>query len=748
MRQHWIRLDSRLKGWQETLESRSDDLGQANTKLNAMREQWKTTAASAAGSGVPEELLGQARSLQISIDEVDKQIGERLSAVLTLLGRITELRTMATAAGADVDEARVLARNRILAPDSPTLWEAIFYAGSPISFSEQLRDTWKQDSEQYRIFLNAYRQRVPLQILFFAALSILMVVLWLRVRTQEVSEEDASLRTAIRIFSRPFSAAFALTLLSTRFFYGQAPLIIYETNILLVLIPIVRLVPRLVVRGLRPAVYGLSGLFVLQQFHDLAVDQTLLQRLVLLLTSSAGLVGAAWLVRAGGPASSHDGGRWWKASVLGIRLSIPPFAGAVLANLVGSVALAELLTSATLSSAFGAVALAICVAILDALLTMLIRSRAAKATGMVTRHGDLIARRLSSLIRVAGLVIWIVATLHLFRLLEVTWIAVGNALNKSWEFGNLTISIGSVLAFFLAIIIAIYLSRLVRFVLEEDVFPRLPLQRGVPSTLSMLINYSILTLGFLFAMAAAGIEVSQFAIIFGALGVGIGFGLQNVVNNFISGLILVFERPIKVGDTIEVGQMIGDVRRIGIRSSTVRTFEGAEVIVPNGNLVSSEVINWTKSDRTRRIKIPAGVAYGTDPQKVLDILLGVAKDTKDVLRFPEPYPLFKPTQRRFGRGKGLAVPGGLTSGDRSNRFLPSGVVRPTFWIVQGKTWISNETVIRHCHRRPKHGMDAPQARGRAGLDPFPDVCSHVFLFLFLQTVDSSSPAIDIPGSAA
>jgi len=641
MRQQWTRLDAKLREWQQTLEARSDELGQANTTLHDMAERWNITEKAADESGVPEELLAQVRSVQTSIDEVDEQIGGRLSVVLTLLGRITELRTTVTEAGAEVAKARVLASKRILAPDSPPLWEAVLHPGAPVSVAEQLRETWNQDSEQYQVFLNAYRPRVPMQILLFVSLSIVMVVLWLRVREREASEDDASLKTAIRIFSRPFSAALALTLLTTRLFYGQAPLVIYETNILLALIPTLRLVPRLVVRDLRPAVYGLSGLFALQQVHAMVIDQTLLQRLILLLTSSVGLVGAVWFVRPQGPASSHEGGRWWRAAVLGIRLTTIPLVAAVLANLVGSMALAELLTDATVSSAFAALALAICVAILEALLTMLIRSRAARATGMVSRHGDVIARRLSSLIRVAGLVAWIAGTLHLFRLLEFALTAVGTALNKSWAFGNLTISIGSVLAFFLTIAIAVYISRLVRFILEEDVFPRLPLQRGVPSTLSMLINYSILTLGFLSALAAAGIEVSQFAIIFGALGVGIGFGLQNVVNNFISGLILVFERPIKIGDTIEVGQMIGDVRRIGIRSSTVRTLEGAEVIVPNGNLISSEVINWTKSDRMRRIKVQAGVAYGTDPQRVLDILLEVAKKTNDVLSFPEPYGLFK-----------------------------------------------------------------------------------------------------------
>ncbi len=116
---------------------------------------------------------------------------------------------------------------------------------------------------------------------------------------------------------------------------------------------------------------------------------------------------------------------------------------------------------------------------------------------------------------------------------------------------------------------------------------------------------------------------------------------KNLVNNFVSGLILIFERPIKLGDTIEFSNLRGQVLRIGIRSSTIRTWEGAEVIVPNGNLISSEVINWTLSDRKRRLKVPVGVAYGTDPNLVLGILTTVAKDHKDVLDDPEPKATFK-----------------------------------------------------------------------------------------------------------
>jgi small-conductance mechanosensitive channel len=188
--------------------------------------------------------------------------------------------------------------------------------------------------------------------------------------------------------------------------------------------------------------------------------------------------------------------------------------------------------------------------------------------------------------------------------------------------------------------ISVVLSRIIHAVLEQDVLARVRLPRGVPGTISTMARYAVIAVGVLAAASAAGLELSQFAIIAGALGVGIGFGLQNLVNNFVSGLILVFERPIHIGDTVQTGTMWGRVQKIGIRSSVVRTWEGAEVIVPNGNLISSEVTNWTLSDRTRRMTVAVGVKYGTDPRKVKEVLLEAARRHEKVASFPEPYALF------------------------------------------------------------------------------------------------------------
>jgi small-conductance mechanosensitive channel len=133
------------------------------------------------------------------------------------------------------------------------------------------------------------------------------------------------------------------------------------------------------------------------------------------------------------------------------------------------------------------------------------------------------------------------------------------------------------------------ISKFLRFLLEEDVCHHFNLVRGIPYAISTMLHYVILLLGFFVALGALGVDLTKLTILAGAFSVGIGFGLQNVINNFVSGLILLFERPIKVGDVIEVGGHVGEVSRIGIRASVIRTADDSEIIVPNGALISSQV---------------------------------------------------------------------------------------------------------------------------------------------------------------
>jgi small-conductance mechanosensitive channel len=346
-------------------------------------------------------------------------------------------------------------------------------------------------------------------------------------------------------------------------------------------------------------------------------------------------------VRPGGRAATLSGGSWWKTAVALGRASTLILAVSMIANLVGNVTLSKLLTNGVLNSAYIAAVLFAGAMVLRGAGIAFLRTPLARTSRAVRTHTEILRRRVRRGIHALAFLVWGWATLMLFGLYDPLQAGVVATLGKQWTFGSMSVSLGGVLAFVLTLYVSILISRFIRFVLNEDVLPHLSLPRGVAATISMLVNYFIIALGFFIAVSAAGFELSQFALIAGALGVGIGFGLQNIVNNFVSGLVLIFERPVQIGDTVQLGELRGQVRRIGIRASVVRTFEGAEVIVPNGNLISSEVINWTLSDRTRRAEVFVGVKYGTDPKSVLELLVRAARSHEEVLEFPEPRALFR-----------------------------------------------------------------------------------------------------------
>jgi small-conductance mechanosensitive channel len=236
---------------------------------------------------------------------------------------------------------------------------------------------------------------------------------------------------------------------------------------------------------------------------------------------------------------------------------------------------------------------------------------------------------------------WAWLSLRLFGLTETIGAGIAPVLAAQWSFSHLTFSIKGILLFVATIWLAALAARFLSFMLEEDILTRVTLPQGIPASVSLLVRNSIIGLGLILALAGAGLQWSQIALVAGAIGVGIGLGLQNLVASFIAGLILIFERPIRVGDAVEIGTISGVVTRIGLRSSSVRTYDGSEVICPNSNLISKELINWTLSSQVRRIELTVGTAYHSDPETVIQLLTNVARNTPGVLPQPEPGVLFR-----------------------------------------------------------------------------------------------------------
>jgi potassium-dependent mechanosensitive channel len=215
----------------------------------------------------------------------------------------------------------------------------------------------------------------------------------------------------------------------------------------------------------------------------------------------------------------------------------------------------------------------------------------------------------------------------------------GNALNGI-EIGSMRISLADILLAILIFVVVWALTRLFQRLLAEKLLPQTRLDPGVRHSLSALVGYIGFVAAVVFAISALGLNLSNLALIAGALSVGIGFGLQNIVNNFVSGLILLIERPVKVGDWVVVGQHEGFVTRISVRATEIETFRRASVIIPNSELLSGAVINWTHRDKYGRVDVKVGIAYGSDTDKARELLLASAREHGQILSWPAPYVLF------------------------------------------------------------------------------------------------------------
>ena len=219
--------------------------------------------------------------------------------------------------------------------------------------------------------------------------------------------------------------------------------------------------------------------------------------------------------------------------------------------------------------------------------------------------------------------------------------AINDILAFGFSFGEHSISLGLILTAGIILYATFVVSWALQGFLMNNVLSHGQMDTGVRLSIVRLVHYALVLIGFLMALSAMGFGLQNITIIGGALGVGLGFGLQNIVNNFVSGLILLFERPIKVGDVIQLGNgQQGRVTNLGLRATTVQTFDRAEIVVPNGDLIASQVTNWTLGERSMRLTIPVGVAYGSDVETVMRVLMDVATRSDKVLEEPKPMVLF------------------------------------------------------------------------------------------------------------
>jgi len=305
----------------------------------------------------------------------------------------------------------------------------------------------------------------------------------------------------------------------------------------------------------------------------------------------------------------------------------------IICNLSGRVTLSKLFAFSAIDSLVLAVTLKICCSILvDAVYTQseVFHNRFFAFLNFVD-----LKNKLRSVLWVVAIFVWILAILKNLTVYDRFIGIVLYFINKPRTIGSINFSYASGLLFILIIWISSVLSQFVNFFFDESHNPG-PQKKTKLGSIALIVRISIWTAGFLIAVAAAGIPLDKISILIGALGVGIGFGLQNLVNNLVSGIIIAFERPIQIGDTIEISGKTGTVQEIGVRSSQMSNGEGANIIVPNGDLLSQQLINWTMHNRNKRIKISLSVPYQSDFRKARDLVLEELNKNQKIMRDPKP----------------------------------------------------------------------------------------------------------------
>ncbi len=630
-------VSGRLAGAEAKISTRANEIATGLGTLEGLEKRWTLTAESLRGQELPEALKERLQRLRKTIDAVSKTYRERLDALLVVEDRIESLSDGLDQQINVVNLQIESLRGSLLAKDQPALWQLMGASEEPALY-EPVAAQLERQAQSLSQFWERYRSHAIYQALLFVLIWLTMT--WVARNTEPLPEDDRAFRAYQTVVNHPAAVAIVLTLIGTPWLYPDAPRVVHQLNLLLIIPAALFLTPRMGASGEAMAMRALLaviGLFVLHRAGQIFLPYGLAERLLLLAVAAASAPMMLLLYRDLQAVPSHHRVQFnWVLKLYAIVSVI-----SVIANVLGHVTLARLLINGVLASIAIAVVLNIASLVLSGMAGAALRTPALKKLLIVRHHGDRIRDKISRAIHVLSLIAWVLVSLSLFDIEAPIWDAIRELFTTTISVGSLNFSLAGILLFPLIVWLGFKLAATTRFVLQEDVFPRVKMARGVPQAITKLTTYGLIALAVIAAISASGLDLSRLALFAGALSLGIGFGLQNIVNNFVSGLILIFERPIEAGDTVELGTLMGRVTRIGIRSSTVRTYDGAEVIVPNADLISKEVINWTLSDSYKRLIVPVGVAYGTDPRTVLNLLVDVAREDPEVLSFPEPYALFQ-----------------------------------------------------------------------------------------------------------
>ena len=603
-------------------------------RIGAIQKQWSQRIDAARSRNAPEELLQRLEPVPQRLKALADDVTARRNAIVLVMDRATRLRGRMASMLVEAIERRDRLIDSLSSTQVEPLWRT-----TPQPGASQLAHTWvATELTQLRGYIARHESTLAwiAGLGFLASLGLLMAARR-ALASDPNPDEDSAL--AQRLFRRPLLAAMALTLVVVIWQAPEAPVVFFSAALTLLFMVSTILARLALGHHAMVTLYALAAALIVNWFQG-GIDALPFSGRMVLIIQCAAVAASLWIDMRHGRMSHAAQLLPPQVMRMIAWAAIGLLGAAIVANVIGDLGLARQMRDGVLRTLGFALVVNVSMRLLHGFVLALLLSWVSRWSRIVQYRAGAMRTAMRVAMQLFAVATWIAGSLLSFKAIGfLDWVqdAVDDA---KIEIGTVTISANAVLLCLAVVVGTWAIVKLTRLVLELELLSRLSLSSATAFVISATVRYVLTVAGFILAMAALGIDFSKVTLLVSAIGVGIGFGLQNVVNNFVSGLLLLGERVINVGDTVQVGSLTGVVRRIGVRSSTVRTFPGAEVIVPNSDLTSKEVINFTLSDRHRRLDITVGVDYGSDPDKVQHLLLDAARSQPQVLQTLPPVAAF------------------------------------------------------------------------------------------------------------
>jgi len=642
----WLNYRTRLKNHQDVLKSRTENITDINEELVSEIEKWENTKQKLANVGDSNNMYVGLDEVIYTLNDVIETVHVRLDSVFIVQKGVTELVLIVDETLSEIDVVELQIQKDYFVFDSNPIWKrkktdstaSESMAVNSISSISHIKEGLKNNKKQIAAFIGLNIKTFIFQIAFIFFLLILMIKVNKKWKEKIVDIANPIEKQTKIVLSHPISSSIVSGILISSFFYEAFIPAFAELSIILVFMGMIFLLPKLTNKHFSTFLLLLFLAYIINTMLAYIAPKVDLVRGLIILEAFILIVALVFAKRIilQSPENFKPINRIFKiifpVFVLILSLSI-------LTNIIGMVSFSTLLTSGVVFSIALGLIVYLTVMITVSLVVLLFKLKRTSSIQPLTTIITATNKRIQPILIWIAFIIWVMFTLKGFDLYQLIISWINDLMLLEWNIGEMTISVGGILAFISIFIITLIIAKIISSIFSDDwMFKMLP--RGAAPAISLTLRIIIVACGFYIALSAAGLDLSKLGFIIGALGVGIGFGLQNIVLNFISGLILAFERPINIGDTIQVDQEFGVVTNIGVRSSNIKSYSGYESIIPNGDLISKKVNNYTLTDRDRRSKILMKTAASADPERVIELFNSVASNHPDIFKDPAPKTYF------------------------------------------------------------------------------------------------------------